>query len=64
MNCSSTNLFLNTCLKLDRGYRHNLIKRSCFPLTYASSRIFHISLENPQAQKDNIATLPSPQEVS
>ncbi|XP_059062356.1 pyruvate dehydrogenase [acetyl-transferring]-phosphatase 1, mitochondrial [Achroia grisella] len=74
MNCSSTNLILSTCQKLDARFRHKIICnwtthhkpdfRYINDCTSTYTRLFHSSYRRKQSQKDGITVLPSPQEVT
>lgn len=68
MSCSNLNIIVNSCLKLDPGLRQKILgnwnKDFLFGYTPCYRRSFHIFKKLDQAQKDSVAVLPSPQEVS
>ncbi|CAK1588163.1 unnamed protein product [Parnassius mnemosyne] len=74
MNNFNVSLILNTCLKLDRGFRHiqlctlrtgsKIEHQSLFGYVRNCSRLFNTAQILGQAQKDGITVLPSPQEVT
>lgn len=68
MSYSNINLIVNSCLKLDPGLRQKLLGNWCkafvFGCVSTCQRSLHSSRRLNQSQKDTVAVLPSPQEVT